>query len=83
MPVTCAMKVVYQDLWDARRMLELIDAEGGTWTIGSPPFVMDTIRACREQGRDAAPLRLFTCAGAPIPRYLAEETLAGHRCADG
>jgi cyclohexanecarboxylate-CoA ligase len=74
MPVTWGMKVVYQDLWDARRMLELLDAEGGTWTIGSPPFVMDTIRACRELGRDAAPLRLFSCAGAPIPRYLAEET---------
>ncbi|HEY9470298.1 MAG TPA: AMP-binding protein, partial [Propionibacteriaceae bacterium] len=56
MPTTYAMKVVYQDIWEAGRMLELIDAEGGTWTIGSTPFVMDTIRVCREQSRDAAPL---------------------------
>ncbi len=74
MPASWGMKVVHQDRWDARRMLDLIDAEGGTWTIGSPPFVMDTIRACQELGRDAAPLRLFSCAGAPIPRHLAEET---------
>ena len=73
MPTSWGMKVVYQDVWDARRMLELIDAEAGTWSIGSPPFVMDLIRACRELGRDAAPLRLFSCAGAPIPRHLAEE----------
>ena len=74
MPTTYAMKVVYQDIWDAWRMLELLDAEGGTWTAGSTPFVMDTIKACRELGRDAAPLRLFACSGAPIPRYLAKET---------
>jgi cyclohexanecarboxylate-CoA ligase len=74
MPVSWGMKVVYQDVWDAERMLELIDAEHGTWTIGSPPFVMDTIRACRALGRDASPLRLFSCAGAPIPRHLVDET---------
>ena len=74
MPVSWGMKVVYQDVWDAERMLELIDAEHGTWTIGSPPFVMDTIRACESLGRDARPLRFFSCAGAPIPRHLVDET---------
>jgi cyclohexanecarboxylate-CoA ligase len=74
MPITWGQKVVYQDVWDARRFLELIDAEGGTYTIGSPPFVMDTIRVCEELGRDARPLRIFSCAGAPIPRYLAKRT---------
>lgn len=74
MPISWGMKVVYQDVWDAERMLELIDAEHGTWTIGSPPFVMDTIRACQSLGRDARPLRLFSCAGAPIPRHLVDET---------
>lgn len=74
MPITWGQKVVYQDIWDARRFLEIIDAEGGTYTIGSPPFVMDTIRACQDLGRDAKPLRIFSCAGAPIPRYLAKQT---------
>lgn len=72
MPITWGQKVVYQDVWDARRFLEIIDAEGGTYSMGSPPFVLDTIRACEEQQRDACPLRIFSCSGAPIPRYLAE-----------
>ena len=73
MPVSWGMKVVYQDVWDAERMLELIDAEHGTWTIGSPPFVMDTIGPAGSwQGCE--PLRLFSCAGAPIPRHLVDET---------
>lgn len=74
MPTTYGMKVVYQDLWDAERMLELLDAEGATWTAGSTPFVMDTISACRKLGRNSAPLRWFACSGAPIMRYLAKET---------
>lgn len=74
MPITWGQKVVYQDIWDANRFLEIIDAEGGTYTMGSPPFVLDTIRACKEQGRDAGTLRIFSCSGAPIPRYLAKLT---------
>jgi cyclohexanecarboxylate-CoA ligase len=74
MPITWGQKVVYQDIWDANRFLEIIDAEGGTYTMGSPPFVLDTIRACKELGRDAGSLRIFSCSGAPIPRYLADLT---------
>jgi cyclohexanecarboxylate-CoA ligase len=74
MPITWGQKVVYQDIWDANRFLEIIDAEGGTYTMGSPPFVLDTIRACKELGRDAGSLRIFSCSGAPIPRYLAKLT---------
>lgn len=73
MPITWGQKVVYQDIWDARRFLDIVKTEEGTYTIGSPPFIMDTIKACRELSCDAAPLRIFSCAGAPIPRYLATE----------
>lgn len=73
MPISWGQKVVYQDRWDANQFLRLIRKERGTYTIGSPPFVLDTMRACREAGRDAAPLRIFSCAGAPIPRYFADE----------
>lgn len=74
MPITWGQKVVYQDVWDARRFLEIVDAEGGTYTMGSPPFVLDAIRVCQEQQRDAGTLRIFSCSGAPIPRYLTEQT---------
>ena len=70
MPVSFGMKCCYQDVWDADRMLEIVDAESATWTIGSPPFVMDTIESCTRQGRTAGTLKIFACAGAPIPRYL-------------
>jgi cyclohexanecarboxylate-CoA ligase len=73
MPITWGQKVVYQDVWNADTFLDITSAEGGTYTIGSPPFVMDTIKACQRRGVDAAPLRIFSCAGAPIPRFLADE----------
>lgn len=76
MPLTWGQKVVYQDIWNADRFLDIVTAEGGTYTIGSPPFVMDAMKACQARGCDAAPLRLFSCAGAPIPRYLAHEAPA-------
>ncbi len=74
MPITWGQKVVYQDIWDAHEFLKIVDAEGGTYTMGSPPFVFDTIRVCQEMRRDAGTLRIFSCSGAPIPRYLAEQT---------
>lgn len=75
MPITWRQKVVYQDLWNAETFLDIVEAEAGTYTIGSPPFVMDTIKICRDRGVDASPLRIFSCAGAPIPRFLAAETM--------
>jgi cyclohexanecarboxylate-CoA ligase len=74
MPVIAGMKVAYQDVWDAYRMIEIIEHEHGSWTAGATPFVLDTIRACRDLARPAAPLRLFACSGASIPRFLAAQT---------
>lgn len=73
MPITLGMTVAYQDRWSADRMLEIIDAESGTWSVGSPPYVLDLIEACRRRSRTAGSLRLFSCAGAPIPRHLVTE----------
>lgn len=73
MPIIWGMKAVYQDIWEPARMLNLTKREGGTWSIGSPPFLVDLMRACESGDTSAAPLQNFTCAGAPIPRYLARD----------
>jgi cyclohexanecarboxylate-CoA ligase len=74
MPTIAGMRVAYQDVWDAGRMLDIIEQEHGSWTAGATPFVLDTIRACRASARTAAPLRRGACSGASIPRFLAAQT---------
>ncbi len=70
MPTSLGMKVVYQDVWDARTMLDLVADEGVTWTMGATPFVLDAVAAAREGGHDTSTLRSFASAGAPIPPHL-------------
>lgn len=72
MPTMLGMKVVYQDLWDPHRMLELVEDEGVTWTMGATPFALDAVAAQRERPRNVSSLRLFTCAGAPVPPHLVD-----------
>ena len=72
MPMSMGMKVVYQDLWVAKRMLELVEDEAVTWTMGATPFVIDAIEAQRKAPRDVSSLRQFTCAGAPVPPPIVE-----------
>jgi len=72
MPMSMGMKVVYQDLWVAQRMLELVEDEAVTWTMGATPFVIDAIEAQRKTPRDVSSLGQFTCAGAPVPPPIVE-----------
>ncbi|HKY23303.1 MAG TPA: AMP-binding protein [Vicinamibacterales bacterium] len=67
LPLSQGQKVVYQDLWDARRMLDSMNTEGLTWTLSSTAFAVDLIRAQRESRRRNTTLRGFICGGAPIP----------------
>lgn len=73
MPTVFGMPVVYQDTWDAARFVDISNAHHGTWSAGSTPFVLDTIRHCKERGSVLPDLRFFVCSGATIPRYLADE----------
>jgi cyclohexanecarboxylate-CoA ligase len=61
------MKVVYQDLWDPAAMLEIVDAEGVSWTVGATAFAMDMIAAQRAKPASLETFRFFICGGAPIP----------------
>jgi cyclohexanecarboxylate-CoA ligase len=70
MPVALGAKVVFQDIWNASKAVDLIAAEGATFTMAATPFLSDiTDEASRRPGA-AASLRTFLSAGAPIPRAL-------------
>jgi cyclohexanecarboxylate-CoA ligase len=73
MPLCLGMKVVYQDVWDASRMLALVEAEEVSWTMAATPFVVDAIRAQRTERRRLDSLRYFVSGGAPIPSGLVSE----------
>jgi cyclohexanecarboxylate-CoA ligase len=73
MPVMLKAAAVLQDIWDPRRAVDLIRAEGITFTMASTPFLTDLTRTVAEAGGGVPSLRTFLCAGAPIPGALVEQ----------
>ena len=72
MPITLRASVVLQDIWDPAKAAELIRQEGVTFTMASTPFLTDLTRAVSETG-GVPSLKIFLCAGAPIPGPLVEQ----------
>lgn len=66
-------KCVLQDIWDPAQALRVINAQGCTITMGSTPFLSDLVLESKEEEHAACSLRLFLCAGAPIPSVLVEQ----------
>jgi cyclohexanecarboxylate-CoA ligase len=64
--------VILQDVWEARRGVKLMAAEGATYTAGASPFLSDICEAVAAGAPHPAKLRSFLCAGAPIPPALIE-----------
>ena len=50
----------------------VIEGDGVTWTMASPPFLMDLTNAVEQGGTSAASLRTFLCAGTVIPGPVVE-----------
>lgn len=67
--------MVLQDVWDARRAVALMAAEGVTQAGGPTPFLSDLCEAVTAGAPMPAALRLFLCAGAPIPPVLIERAM--------
>jgi cyclohexanecarboxylate-CoA ligase len=66
-PVRLGGTMVYVDVWEPKRAMELAVKENITYTVGSTPFLADMIQLV-EQGYAPPPkLSRFLCAGAPIP----------------
>ena len=72
-PMMLGMKAVYLDIHDADAMLDAIERENVTWSMGSTTFVIDAIAAQRRTARNLATFRLFASGGAPIPPKIVED----------
>ena len=65
-------KFVMQDIWQADEAVELVAREGCSITLGATPFLSDLLNSADASPADISSLRLFLCAGAPIPSALIE-----------
>lgn len=76
MPVVLRASAVLLDIWDPARAVDLIRDEAATFTMASTPFLGDLARAVQQSGKPIPSLRIFLCAGAPIPGPLVEQASA-------
>ena len=70
MPVMLQAHAVLQDVWQAPKALEIIRAENVSFTMASTPFLTDLAHTAAQTGLAVPSLKIFLCAGAPIPRSL-------------
>jgi len=73
MPILLKASVVLYDVWEPLKAIDLIRAEGVTFTMASTPFLTDLAKNVAESGKTVPTLRTFLCAGAPIPGPLVEQ----------
>lgn len=73
MPVMLGATAVLQDIWDPKKAVELIRGEKASFTMASTPFLTDLAKTVSETGQAVPTLRIFLCAGAPIPGPLVEQ----------
>jgi cyclohexanecarboxylate-CoA ligase len=64
--------VIFQDIWESKRGVSIMAAEGVTYSAGAAPFLSDMCEAVAAGAPKPAKLRKFLCAGAPIPPALIE-----------
>lgn len=78
MSLARGVKSVVQDVWSPRVASELIQDERCTITVAATPFLNDLVHDPAVREFDITSLRLFLCAGAPIPRVLLREAAGAH-----
>jgi len=76
MPIMLKASAVLYDIWEPLKAIDLIRAEGATFTMASTPFLTDLAKNVAESGKTVPTLRTFLCAGAPIPGPLVEQARA-------
>lgn len=70
--ISLGSTVVLQDVWEAKRGVQIMADEGVTFTAASTPFLSDICEAVAGGAPRPAKLRSFLCGGAPIPPVLIE-----------
>src|SRR5438270_3300984 len=61
------LKLVLQERWDAEQAVDLVLAEGCSYTLAATTFLQDLVGAARRRGVRLDSLRYFGCGGAPVP----------------
>ena len=64
--------VIFQDVWEPKRGVTIMAAEGVTYSAGAATFLADMCEAVAAGAPKPTKLRKFLCAGAPIPPALIE-----------
>lgn len=72
MPIYLRARFILFDSWDKRLKGQMVQDDGITFTMASTPFLMDLTNAVEEHKFDSKSLRIFLCAGAPIPGPVVE-----------
>ncbi len=71
MSLCLGAKNVLQDIWNADKAADIIEAEGATFTMASTPFLSDLTEVAQHRPDAFRTFRTFLAGGAPIPRVLA------------
>lgn len=72
LPFALGARCVLQDIWEPSFAVQLIHDERVTFTMGATPFLSDLSSTDALDKHPSDSLELFICAGAPIPRVLAQ-----------
>ncbi|MBK5913722.1 cyclohexanecarboxylate-CoA ligase [Rhodocyclus purpureus] len=72
LPLILKATTVLQDAWEAKKALEIVRAEGVTFSMASTTFVADMCNAVEAGDSTSPTFTKFNCAGAPIPPVLIE-----------
>ncbi|HCQ48284.1 MAG TPA: cyclohexanecarboxylate-CoA ligase [Achromobacter sp.] len=73
MPFYLGASAVTLDIWNAEKAVALMRELGVTFSMASTPFLTDIARQVAQSGLTVPTLRVFLCAGAPIPGPLVEQ----------
>jgi len=72
-PMLLGGRAVLQQDFHAREAIELMNAEGVTWSMSATPFIFDMLNVLEaDDGLAFQTLNLFCCGGAPLPPSLIE-----------
>ena len=67
--------IVFQDVWDPREALRLIQEHRVTFSYGASTFLIDLLACPEFDDHDLSSFEIYMCGGASIPPALAEECM--------
>ena len=73
LPIYLKATAVLLDTWKPAEAVTIIRAEQPSLMLGSTPFLADIAEQAEAHGPELQSLKLFMCAGAPIPSPLVEK----------